>query len=190
MVRPLSIYIMITAAMLLLAGLFLPAGRGLSVIEFEGGQATEVAQLQAEEMGCAPTTSPANSTNPIFVTNFKSFFSSSGVLCGKSSLSMLLTGKYWWANILLIIPLLLALYVIVRLFIQPYARNHARNLMLVSGLISLMSLSAWWGIWVKFRAYPGLGFWISVIGAAMIFLAGIIAPQVDAFKERHHPHLA
>jgi hypothetical protein len=182
---------MITAALLLLAGLFLPAGRGLSVIEFEGGQATEVAQLQAEEMGCAPAAvTTTNAVRPIFLANVTSFFSTNGVLCGKSSLSMLLTGKYWWANILLIIPLVLALYVIVRLFIQPYARNHARNLMLVSGLISLMALSAWWGIWVKFRAYPGIGFWISIIGAAMIFLAGIIAPQVDAFKERHHPHLA
>jgi len=103
---------------------------------------------------------------------------------------MLMTGKYWWANILLVVPLLLALYVIFRLFLQPYARNHDKNLMLVSGLISLMALSSWWGIWVKFRAYPGIGFWVSFAGAILLFVAGLTAPQVDAFRERHHPHLA
>lgn len=189
MVRPLSVYLVVAATLLLLAGLFLPAGRGLSVMEIGGGQATEVAQLQAEEMGCAPVVAPTgSSTRQVFLTNFESFFSTSGVLCGKSSLSMLLTGKYWWANILLIIPVCLAVYAIFRMFIQPYARNHDRNLMLVSGLISLMALSAWWGIWVKFRAYPGIGFWLSLFGALTLFVAGLFTPQVDAFKERHHPH--
>jgi hypothetical protein len=190
MVRPLSVYLVVAATLLLLVGLFMPAGRGLAVMEYGNGQATEVAQLQAEEMGCAPTNTTSSTYKPVFLTNFDSFFSSDGVLCGKSSLSMLLTGKYWWANILLIIPALLGLYVIFRLFIQPYARNHDRNLMLVSGMISLMALSIWWGIWVKFRAYPGIGFWLSLIGALLLFVAGLLAPQVDAFRERHHPHQA
>jgi hypothetical protein len=189
MVRTLSVYLAVAATLLLLLGLFLPAGRGLAIIEFGNGQVTEVGQLQAEEMGCAPTNT-GNSIRPVFLTNFDSFFNSEGVLCGKSSLSMLLTGKYWWANVLLIIPALIALYAILRLFFQPYARNHDRNLMLISGLISLMALSAWWGIWVKFRAYPGIGYWISLVGALMLFVAGLLAPQVDAFREKHHPHQA
>jgi hypothetical protein len=191
MVRTLSVYLVAAATLLLLVGLFLPAGRGLAVIEFGNGQATEVAQLPAEQMGCTPANSTTTgSVRPVFLTNFESFFSSNGVLCGKSSLAMLITGDYWWANILLIIPALLALYAIFRLFFQPYARNHDKNLMLVSGLISLMALSAWWGIWVKFRAYPGIGFWLSLVGALMMFVAGLLAPQVDAFRERHHPHQA
>ncbi len=190
MVRPLSVYLVIAAMVLLLMGLFLPAGRGLAIMEFGNGQAMEVGQLQAEEMGCVPSTNTSSTFRPIFLTNFDSFFSSDGVLCGKSALSMLLTGKYWWANFLLVIPVLLALYCIFRLFIQPYARNHDRNLMLISGLISLMALSGWWGIWVKFRAYPGIGFWFSLSGALMLFGAGLLAPHVDAFRERHHPHPA
>jgi hypothetical protein len=189
MIRPLSVYLAIAAAILLLIGLVLPTGRGLSVMEMGAGQATEVAQLQAEEMGCAPAQGSSNpSDRPIFLTNFESFFSSSGGLCGKSSLSMLLTGKYWWANMLLIIPALLGMYAIFRLFIQPYARNHDKSLLLSSGILSLITLFVWWGIWVKFRAYPGIGFWISLTGALLLFGAGILAPQVDAFKERHHPH--
>lgn len=191
MVRPFSVYLVIASTILMLVGLFLPAGRGLTVLEVGNGQVTEVGQLQAEEMGCAPDTNQtANAVRPVFLTKFESFFSTTGVLCGKSSLSMLLTGKYLWANILLIIPLFLSGYAIFRLFIQPYARNHDRNLMLLSGLLSLMALSAWWGFWVKFRAYPGVGFWITFIGAIMLFVAGLIAPQIDAFKERHHPHQA
>lgn len=191
MIRPLSVYLAVTAALLLFAGLFLPTGRGLSVMEMGAGQATEVAQLQAEEMGCAPAqVSAGSSARPIFLTNFESFFSTSGGLCGKSSLSMLITGKYWWANILLIIPALLGLYAIFRLFIQPYARNHDRSLLLFSGILSLITLFGWWGIWVKFRAYPGIGFWVSLVGALLLLGAGILAPQVDAFRERHHPHAA
>ena len=190
MIRPLSVYLLITATVLMVLGLFLPAGRGLAIMELGNGQATEVGQLQAEEMGCTPSTNTSSSFRPIFLTNFDSFFSTNGVLCGKSALSMLLTGKYWWANILLIIPAFLALYCIFRLFVQPYARNHDRSLMLVSGMISLMVLSGWWGIWVKFRAYPGIGYWFSLIGALMLFGAGLLAPQVDAFRERHHPHPA
>lgn len=191
MIRPLSVYLAVTAALLLFAGLFLPTGRGLSVMEMGAGQATEVAQLQAEEMGCAPAQVSADSSaRPIFLTNFESFFSTSGGLCGKSSLSMLITGKYWWANILLIIPALLGLYAIFRLFIQPYARNHDRSLLLFSGILSLITLFGWWGIWVKFRAYPGIGFWVSLVGALLLLGAGILAPQVDAFRERHHPHAA
>lgn len=189
MIRPLSVYLAVAAALLLLVGLFLPTGRGLLVMEMGAGQVTEVDELQAEEMGCAPAQGGASSSSrPIFLTNFESFFSTSGGLCGKSSLAMLLTGKYWWANMLLIIPALLAIYTIFRLFIQPFARNHDKSLLLISGILSLATLLGWWGIWVKFRAYPGIGFWISLIGATLLFGAGILAPQVDAFKERHHPH--
>jgi len=160
-------------------------------MEMGAGQATEVAQLQAEEMGCAPNQNTTTvATRPIFLTNFESFFSSSGGLCGKSSLSMLLTGKYWWANILLIIPALLGLYAIFRLFIQPYARNHDKSLLLSCGVLGLVTLFGWWGIWVKFRAYPGIGFWLSLAGALILLVAGVIAPRVDEFKERHHPHAA
>jgi hypothetical protein len=189
MIRPLSVYLAVAAVLLLLVGLFLPTGRGLSVMEMGAGQATEVEQLQAEEMGCVvEQNSPSSTTRPIFLTNFESFFSTSGGLCGKSSISMLFTGKYWWANMLLIIPALLGLYAIFRLFIQPYARNHDKSLLLLSGVISLVTLLGWWGIWVKFRAYPGIGFWVSLIGALLLFGSGILAPRVDDFKERHHPH--
>ncbi len=191
MIRPFSVYLLVFAAILLIAGLFLPAGRGLSVIQFGNGQANEVSQLQAEEMGCTPVTAgDASTSRPVFLPKFESFFSTNGVLCGKSSLTMLFSGNYWWVNILLIIPSLLAFYAIFRIFIQPYARNHDKNLMLSSGLLSLVSLAIWWIVWVKFRAFPGIGFWISVIGSALIFIAGLIAPKVDAFKERHHPHPA
>jgi hypothetical protein len=191
MIRPLSVYLALAATFFLVVGLFLPTGRGLAVMELGNGQATEVAQLQAEEMGCAPAIDASKSiSRPFFLANFESFFNTGGVLCGKSSLSMLLTGKYWWANILLVIPLLLSSYVLFRLFFQPYARNHDKNLLLLSGLISLMSLSAWWGIWVKFRVYPGIGFWVSFLGALLLFFAGMVAPQIDAMMERHHPHLA
>ncbi len=191
MVRPLSVYLAVFATLMLLAGLFLPTGRGLSVMEMGVGQATEVAQLQAEEMGCAPEVSSASlASRPVFLTNFESFFSTSGGLCGKSSLAMLLTGKYWWANMMLIIPAALAVYAIFRVMIQPYARNHDKSLLMLSGMIGILTLIAWWGLWVKFRAYPGIGFWISLIGAALLFGAGLLAPKVDAFKERHHPHPA
>ena len=143
MIRPLSVYLAVAAAFLLFVGLFLPTGRGLSVMEMGAGQATEVSQLQAEEMGCAPAQSNTSSANrPIFLTNFESFFSTSGGLCGKSSLSMLLTGKYWWANMLLIIPALLGMYAIFRLFIQPYARNQDKTLLISSGILSLITLLA------------------------------------------------
>jgi hypothetical protein len=191
MVRPLSVYLAVFATIFLLIGLFLPTGRGLSVMEMGAGQATEVAQLQAEEMGCAPGTSAnAASTRPVFLANFESFFSSSGGLCGKSSLSMLLTGKYWWANMLLILPALLAVYALVRMMIQPYARNHDKSLLILSGLMGVFILFAWWGLWVKFRAYPGIGFWVSLIGTCLLLGAGVLAPQIDSFNEKHHPHAA
>lgn len=190
MVRPFSVYLLVFAALLLFAGLFLPTGRGLSVIEFGNGKANEISQLQAEEMGCAPSSAGGTSASPVFLPKFESFFITSGALCGKSSLTMLFSGNYWWVNILLIIPTLLAVYALFRIFVQPYARNHDKNLMLSSGILSLISLAIWWIAWVKFRAFPGIGFWISVIGAVMIFIAGLIAPKVDAFKERHHPHQA
>jgi hypothetical protein len=160
-------------------------------MEMGAGQATEVAQLQAEEMGCAPALkSGDNSSRPVFLTNFESFFSTSGGLCGKSSLAMLITGKYWWANMLLILPVCLALYSIFRLLVQPYARNHDKSLMMLSGSLGILTLLAWWGFWVKFRAYPGIGFWVSLLGAILLLAAGLLAPQVDAYRERHHPHPA
>jgi len=191
MVRPLSVYLAVFGLLLLLVGLFLPTGRGLSVMELGAGQATEVAQLQAEEMGCATDTiTNKSATRPVFFTNFESFFSGSGGLCGKSSLSMLLTGKYWWANMLLVVPALLALYTMFRMVIQPYARNYDKNLLIITGLVGLVTLLSWWGLWVKFRAYPGIGFWLSLFGTAILLGAGLMAQQVDAFKERHHPHQA
>ena len=191
MVRPLSVYLVITASLLMLIGLFLPTGRGLAIVEAGNGSFTQIGQLQAEEMGCTTAISPSNNqARSVFVTTFESFFNTSGVLCGKSSLSMIFTWKYWWANLLLVIPVLLTAYVIFRLFIQPYARNHDRNLMLLSSVLGLAALLVWWGFWVKFRAYPGVGFWVTLFGIVLLFIAGYVTPQVDAFKERHHPHQA
>lgn len=191
MVRPLSVYLLLMATFLLVVGLFLPAGRGLSILQLGTGSATEIGQLQAEEMGCAPeNTLTGSTTRPLFIANFESFFSTSGVLCGKSSISMLLTGKYWWANFLLVLPALLAIFTCIKLFFQPFARNHDKNLLLISGLINLLLLVTWWSAWVKFRVYPGIGFWVSLAGSALLLIAGLVAPRIDAFRERHHPHLA
>lgn len=191
MVRPLSVYMLLVATFLLVAGLFLPAGRGLSIIELGPGSVTEIGQLQAEEMGCAPgNTLTSSTTRPLFIANFESFFSTSGGLCGKSSIAMLLTGKFWWANLLLVLPAILAIFTCLKLFLQPFARNHDKNLLLITGLISLLLLITWWSVWVKFRVYPGIGFWVSLAGCALLMIAGLVAQRVDAFKERHHPHPA
>ncbi len=190
MVRSLSVYLVVLAIVMLFAGLFLPTGRGLSVMIFGNGQANQVDSLEAEEMGCIPKSNEQlNNNRPVYLTNFESFFSSTGVLCGKSSLSMLLTGKYWWSNILLLLPVCLGIYVIFRLFFQPYARNHDRILMLMSGILGFASLMIWWGIWVKFRAYPAIGFWVSLSGTIILLIAGFLAPHIEPYKERHHPHL-
>lgn len=197
MVRPASIYLAITAVLLLLVGLFLPAGRGVSVMSFHNGEVVGTTSLSPEEMGCVTypainSTSGAtdNVTQVYSSRTSQSFYSAQDPTCGKSPFSMLLTGKYLLANLLLLVPLPLAVFAIARIFLQPYAIDHDRRLLIITGAIGVVTLLMWWGLWVKFRVVPGIGFWVMLAGTILLLLAGVISQYVDPFTERHHPHPA
>ena len=197
MVRPASIYLAIAAVILMLVGLFLPAGRGVSVMSFHNGEVVGTTTLPPEEMGCvtypAITSSTGATDNVRQVyssTTRQSFYSSNDPTCGKSPLAMLLTGKYLLANLLLLVPLPLAVFAIARIFLQPYAVDHDRLLLIITGAIGVVTLLVWWGLWVKFRVIPGIGFWAMLSGTVLLLGAGLIARYVDPFTERHHPHPA
>lgn len=191
MIRPLCVYLAATATLLLLVGLFLPAGRGVWVMEFSAGQANQVAQFEAEEMGCTKVpASSAASSSIVFFTELKSFFIGGEVMCGKSPLSMLMTGKYLLPNLLLILPAPLAVIAMLQIVLRPFSRHAGKRALLLTGVGSLVFLLLWWTIWVKFRAIPALGFWVSLIGAILLFTAGILEREVDPFLERRHPHPA
>jgi hypothetical protein len=192
MVRPVCVYFSVAAVLLLALGLFLPAGRTLWVMEFANGQVAGMGKLEAEEMGCTqvPVTGTQGS-NIVFFTELKSFFTGGSTeMCGKSPVSMLLTGKYTYANLLLVIPVILGAVAVIHLLMRPYSRNANQRVLLVSGTLSLIILMAWWMVWVKFRAIPAIGFWMSLAGAALLLTAGILQSRIDPFRERHHPHPA
>ena len=197
MVRPASIYLAIIAVVLMIGGLFLPAGRGVSVMSFHNGEVVGTTSLPPEEMGCitypalTSTSGGTDNVTQVFSSaNSQSFYSTKDPTCGKSPLSMLLTGKYLLANLLLLVPVPLALYAIARIFLQPYALDHDRRLLIITGAIGVITLLVWWGLWVKFRVVPGIGFWVMLLGTLLLLGAGIIASYVDPFTERHHPHPA
>lgn len=192
MVRPISVYLTIAAALLLGVGLFLPAGRALWVMEFANGQVAELGKLEAEEMGCTQVpVQGTQGTSIVFFTELKSFFTGGDTaMCGKSPVSMLLTGKYPLANLALIAPVFLGAAALAHLVLRPFSRNSNQRVLLVSGLLSLGFLLAWWMIWVKFRAIPAIGFWASLIGALLLLSAGILQGRVDTFQERHRPRPA
>lgn len=192
MVRPACVYLSIAALLLLVTGLFLPAGRALWVMEFANGQVSGLGNLPAEEMGCTQIpVQGTQGTNLVFFTEIRSFFTGGEAGdCGKSPLSMLLTGKYLYANLALILPVLLSGAALTHLLLRPYSRNANRRFLLTAGLLSLSFLLAWWMVWVKFRAIPAIGFWLSLLGAVLLLTAGILQRRVDPFRERNHPHPA
>jgi hypothetical protein len=196
MLRPVSVYLIGVAAVLLLAGLFLPAGRGLSVMQYHNGEVVNVQALNAEEMGCFTVPAQTDSTGhtgnitQVYFADARSFYSTQEPACGKSPLSMLLTGKYWLANLLLLIPAPLALLAILKIGYQPYAINQDRNWLVLVGIISITALLVWWSMWVKFRVLPGIGFWLSLLGAVLVLAAGLLEQGTDPFRVRHHPHPA
>lgn len=192
MVRPLCAYFTAAASLLLLIGLFLPAGRGVEVLHFANGQIIETQTLAAEEMGCIvlPPFFETSNVKSVYSTDDSSFISGSGALCGKSPLSMATTGRYFLPNLLLLVPAPLALFALYKICKQPFARNADKTLMLIMGIISIVMLLAWWAIWVKFRVIPAVGFWISFLGALLLLSAGIFQQPVDAFAEKRHPHPA
>ena len=78
----------------------------------------------------------------------------------------------------------------VQLLRAPYSRNTDKRFMLITGAISVITLLIWWFLWVRFRTMPAIGFWVSLIGANLLLIAGIIAERVDSLKEALHPHQA
>jgi hypothetical protein len=178
--RPACVYCSFAAFLILIATWFLPIGRGLIEISHTGLYILNIQQIPAEEMGCfvAPTDGSQS-----FISEGESFWGGSSFLCGKSPIEMLMTGKYTFANLTLMIPGLLGVIALIKLALEStHNVKGDQRLLIVTGLASTIILLLWLAIWVKFRAIPAIGFWISLAGSLFVILMGWLLPQPEFHK--------
>jgi hypothetical protein len=76
---------------------------------------------------------------------------------------------------LLLLPAILAIYLIVRLIRHRFDTSFedSPHLLGVSAL-SLISLAVWWAQWTTFKVVPAIGFWVALVGIVLVAIAGFL----------------